>query len=80
LNGQRGTYFDAGVRRRHPHPFEPKEVARLIPEVMPNTTRSCIELGGARRESSTPAAPLPTGGVDVPAGDCLSAELTSCAA
>jgi hypothetical protein len=44
------AYFNAGVRVVDiRNPFEPKEVARFIPEVTANTTESCIEIGGARQ-------------------------------
>jgi hypothetical protein len=43
------AYFNAGVRVVDiRNPFEPKEVARFIPDITANTTESCIELGGAR--------------------------------
>ena len=43
------AYFNAGVRVVDiRNPFEPKEVARFIPEVTENTTESCIEIDGAR--------------------------------
>ncbi|HUQ52176.1 MAG TPA: hypothetical protein VM692_08130 [Gammaproteobacteria bacterium] len=44
------AYFNAGVRVVDiRNPFEPKEVARFIPEVTANTTESCIEIGGTRQ-------------------------------
>jgi hypothetical protein len=44
------AYFNAGVRVVDiRNPFEPKEVARFIPEVTENTTESCIEIDGARQ-------------------------------
>jgi hypothetical protein len=44
------AYFNAGVRVVDiRNPFEPKEVARYIPEVTANTTESCIEIGGVRQ-------------------------------
>jgi hypothetical protein len=44
------AYFNAGVRVVDiRNPFEPKEVARFIPEVTANTIESCIEIDGARR-------------------------------
>jgi len=44
------AYFNAGVRVVDiRNPFEPKEVARFIPEVTANTTESCIEIDGARQ-------------------------------
>jgi hypothetical protein len=44
------AYFNAGVRVVDiRNPFEPKEVARFIPEITANTTQSCIEIGGARQ-------------------------------
>jgi hypothetical protein len=44
------AYFNAGVRVVDiRNPFEPKEVARFIPEVTSNTTESCIEIDGARQ-------------------------------
>jgi len=43
------AYFNAGVRVVDiRNPFEPKEVARFIPEVTANTTESCIEIDGTR--------------------------------
>ena len=43
------AYFNAGVRVVDiRNPFEPKEVARFIPDVTENTTESCIEIDGAR--------------------------------
>jgi hypothetical protein len=43
------AYFNAGVRVVDiRNPFEPKEVARFIPEVTENTTESCIEIDGVR--------------------------------
>src|SRR5688572_21205199 len=43
------AYFNAGVRVVDiRNPFEPKEVARFVPEITENTTESCIEIGGAR--------------------------------
>jgi hypothetical protein len=43
------AYFNAGVRVIDiRNPFEPKEVARFIPEVTANTTESCIEIDGQR--------------------------------
>lgn len=43
------AYFNAGVRVVDiRNPFEPREVARFIPEVTANTTESCIEVDGAR--------------------------------
>jgi hypothetical protein len=43
------AYFNAGVRVVDiRNPFEPKEVARFIPEVTANTTESCIEIDGVR--------------------------------
>jgi hypothetical protein len=43
------AYFNAGVRVIDiRNPFEPKEVARFIPEITANTTESCIEIDGAR--------------------------------
>jgi hypothetical protein len=43
------AYFNAGVRVVDiRNPFEPKEVARFIPEVTANTTESCIEIDGSR--------------------------------
>jgi hypothetical protein len=44
------AYFNAGVRVVDiRNPFEPKEVARFIPEVTANTTESCIEIDGVRQ-------------------------------
>jgi hypothetical protein len=44
------AYFNAGVRVVDiRNPFEPKEVARFIPEVTENTTESCIEIDGVRQ-------------------------------
>jgi hypothetical protein len=44
------AYFNAGVRVVDIRdPFEPKEVARFIPEVTANTTESCIEIDGVRQ-------------------------------
>jgi hypothetical protein len=44
------AYFNAGVRAVDiRNPFEPKEVARFIPEVTENTTESCIEIDGTRQ-------------------------------
>jgi hypothetical protein len=44
------AYFNAGVRVVDIRdPFEPKEVARFIPEVTENTTESCIEIDGSRQ-------------------------------
>jgi hypothetical protein len=44
------AYFNAGVRVVDiRNPFEPKEVARFIPEITANTTESCIEIDGARQ-------------------------------
>ena len=44
------AYFNAGVRVVDiRNPFEPKEVARFIPDVTANTTESCIEIDGARQ-------------------------------
>ena len=44
------AYFNAGVRVVDiRNPFEPKEVARFIPEVTANTTESCIDIDGARQ-------------------------------
>jgi len=44
------AYFNAGVRVVDiRNPFEPREVARFIPEVTENTTESCIEIDGAER-------------------------------
>ena len=44
------AYFNAGMRVVDiRNPFEPKEVARFIPEVTANTTESCIEIDGARQ-------------------------------
>ncbi|RPI59411.1 MAG: hypothetical protein EHM50_09240 [Lysobacterales bacterium] len=44
------AYFNAGVRVVDiRNPFEPKEVARFIPEITANTTESCIEIEGARQ-------------------------------
>jgi hypothetical protein len=44
------AYFNAGVRVVDiRNPFEPKEVARFIPEVTENTSESCIEIDGARQ-------------------------------
>jgi hypothetical protein len=44
------AYFNAGVRVVDiRNPFEPKEVARFIPEVTDNTTESCIEIDGSRQ-------------------------------
>jgi hypothetical protein len=44
------AYFNAGVRVVDiRNPFEPKEVARFMPEVSANTTESCIEIDGARQ-------------------------------
>ncbi len=41
------AYFNAGVRVVDiRNPFEPKEVARFIPDVTENTTESCIEIDG----------------------------------
>jgi hypothetical protein len=43
------AYFNAGVRVVDiRNPFEPKEVARFIPDVTANTTESCIEIDGTR--------------------------------
>jgi len=43
------AYFNAGVRVVDiRNPFEPKEVARFIPEITANTTESCIEIDGTR--------------------------------
>ena len=43
------AYFNAGVRVVDiRNPFEPKEVARFIPEITENTTESCIEIDGRR--------------------------------
>jgi hypothetical protein len=43
------AYFNAGVRVVDiRNPFEPKEVARFIPEITENTAESCIEIDGAR--------------------------------
>ena len=43
------AYFNAGVRVIDiRNPFEPKEVARFIPEITANTTDSCIEIAGSR--------------------------------
>jgi len=43
------AYFNAGVRVVDiRNPFEPREVARFIPEVTANTTESCIEIDGER--------------------------------
>ena len=43
------AYFNAGVRVVDiRNPFEPKEIARFIPDVTMNTTESCIEIDGAR--------------------------------
>jgi len=43
------AYFNAGVRVVDiRNPFEPKEVARFIPEVTANTSESCIEIDGVR--------------------------------
>ncbi len=43
------AYFNAGVRVVDiRNPFEPKEVARFVPEVTENTAESCIEIGGER--------------------------------
>jgi hypothetical protein len=44
------AYFNAGVRVVDiRNPFEPKEVARFIPQITENTTESCIEIDGARQ-------------------------------
>lgn len=44
------AYFNAGVRVVDiRNPFEPKEVARFVPEVTANTTESCIEIDGVRQ-------------------------------
>lgn len=44
------AYFNAGVRVVDiRNPFEPKEVARFIPEVTENTTESCIDIDGAEQ-------------------------------
>ena len=44
------AYFNAGIRVVDiRNPFEPKEVARFIPDVTANTTESCIEIDGARQ-------------------------------
>lgn len=44
------AYFNAGVRVVDiRNPFEPKEVARFIPEVTENTAESCIEIDGVER-------------------------------
>ena len=44
------AYFNAGIRVVDiRNPFEPKEVARFIPEVTANTTESCIEIDGVRQ-------------------------------
>jgi hypothetical protein len=44
------AYFNAGVRVVDiRNPFEPKEIARFIPEVTENTIESCIEIDGARQ-------------------------------
>ncbi|HET7925052.1 MAG TPA: hypothetical protein VFL30_09140 [Rhodanobacteraceae bacterium] len=43
------AYFNAGVRVVDiRNPFQPKEVARFIPEITANTTESCIEIDGVR--------------------------------
>ncbi|HVY66330.1 MAG TPA: hypothetical protein VHH11_16040 [Gammaproteobacteria bacterium] len=43
------AYFNAGVRVVDiRNPFEPKEIARFIPEITANTTESCIEIAGKR--------------------------------
>jgi hypothetical protein len=43
------AYFNAGVRVVDiRNPFEPKEVARFIPEITENTTESCIAIAGLR--------------------------------
>jgi len=43
------AYFNAGVRVVDiRNPFEPKEVARFIPEITANTSDSCIEIDGKR--------------------------------
>jgi hypothetical protein len=43
------AYFNAGVRVVDiRNPFEPKEVARFIPEITENTTESCVEIAGVR--------------------------------
>jgi hypothetical protein len=44
------AYFNAGVRVVDiRNPFEPKEVARFVPEVTENTTESCIVIDGVER-------------------------------
>jgi hypothetical protein len=44
------AYFNAGVRVVDiRNPFEPKEVARFIPQVTASTAESCIEVDGARQ-------------------------------
>jgi hypothetical protein len=43
------AYFNAGVRVVDiRNPFEPKEVARFMPEITAQTTESCIEIEGMR--------------------------------
>jgi hypothetical protein len=43
------AYFNAGIRVVDiRNPFEPKEVARFIPEVTANTAESCVEIDGVR--------------------------------
>jgi hypothetical protein len=43
------AYFNAGVRVVDiRNPFEPKEVARFVPDVTANTTESCIEIDDTR--------------------------------
>jgi hypothetical protein len=41
------AYFNAGIRAVDiRNPFEPKEIARFIPEVTANTTKSCTTIDG----------------------------------
>ncbi len=43
------AYFNAGVRVVDiRNPFQPREVARFIPEVTANTTESCVQIDGVR--------------------------------